>query len=84
MNSSNKLWIFPSTYLGVTGYNFVKQITQWATIAHCGASITFGDTIIYNAHRQVTLNFETVIRNLFKHSGYYASSRYLQVLIRSE
>ena len=27
---------------------------------------------------------ETVIRNIFKHSSYYASSGYLQVLKRSE
>ena len=45
---------------------------------HLGASITFEDTIIYYAHRQVT-----VIRNKFIHSRYYASSSYLQVLKRS-
>ena len=31
---------------------------QWATIAHLGASIMFGDTIIYEAQRQVTLNLK--------------------------
>ena len=34
----------------------IKQVVQWATIAHLGASITFGDTIINDAQRQVTLN----------------------------
>ena len=38
----------------------------------------FGDTKIYDAQRQVTLKLETVIRNLFKHSRYYANSGYLQ------
>ena len=35
-----------------------KQVAQWATIAHHGASIIFGDTIIYNAQRQITLNLK--------------------------
>ena len=34
------------------------QVAQWATIAHLGASIMFGDTIIYDAERQVTLNLK--------------------------
>ena len=33
----------------------IKQIAQWATIAHLGASIMFGKTIIYDAQWQVTL-----------------------------
>ena len=33
-----------------------KQVAQWATIAHLRASIMFGDTIIDDAQRQVTLN----------------------------
>ena len=37
---------------------FFKQLAQWATIAHHGASIMFGDTIIYDAQRQVTLNLK--------------------------
>ena len=45
----------------------VKQVAQWETIAHLGASIMFGDTIFYDAQRQVTL-LETVIRNKFKQS----------------
>ena len=50
-----------------------KQVTQWA---HLGASIMFGDTIIYDDSE-----LETVIRNKFKHSRYlYAGSGYLQVL----
>ena len=32
---------------------FHKQVAQWATIAHLGASIMFGDTIIDDAQRQV-------------------------------
>ena len=35
-----------------------KQVAQWATIAHLGASIMFGDTSIYDAQRQVTLNLK--------------------------
>ena len=37
---------------------FIKQVAQWATIAHHGAIIMFGDTIIYEAQRQVTLNLK--------------------------
>ena len=37
----------------------IKQVAQWATIAHLGASIMFGDTIIDDALiRQVTLNLK--------------------------
>ena len=38
--------------------HIVKQVAQWATIAHHGASIMFGDTIIYDAQRQITLNLK--------------------------
>ena len=37
---------------------YLKQVAQWATIAHHGASIMFGDTIIYDAQRQVTRNLK--------------------------
>ena len=37
---------------------YFKQVAQWATIAHHEASIMFGDTIIYDAQRQVTLNLK--------------------------
>ena len=37
---------------------FLKQVAQWALIAHHGASIMFGDTIIYDAQRQITLNLK--------------------------
>ena len=37
---------------------FNQQVAQWATIAHHGASIMFGDTIIDDAKRQVTLNLK--------------------------
>ena len=44
-----------------------------------------GDTNVYDAQRQLgSSEPETVIRNKFKHSRYYASSGYLQVLKRSE
>ena len=36
----------------------IKQVAQWAAMAHNGASILFGDTLIYNAQRQVTLNLK--------------------------
>ena len=35
-----------------------KQVANGATIAHLGASIMFGDSIIYDAQRQVTLNLK--------------------------
>ena len=35
-----------------------KQVAQWATNAHLRASIMFGDTIIDDAERQVTLNLK--------------------------
>ena len=35
-----------------------EQVAQWAMIAHLGANIMFGDTIIYDAQRQVTLNLQ--------------------------
>ena len=41
-----------------TGFYCIKQVAQWATIAHHGASIMFGDTIIYDAQRQITLNLK--------------------------
>ena len=39
-------------------YSTVKQIAQWATIAHLEDSIMLGYTIIYDAQRQVTLNLK--------------------------
>ena len=35
-----------------------KKVAQWTTIAHHEASIMFGDTIINDAQRQVTLNLK--------------------------
>ena len=35
-----------------------KQVAQGATITLLGASIMFGDTIINDAHRQLTLNLK--------------------------
>ena len=43
-------------------YGMFKQVAQWATIAHHGASIMFGDTIIYDAQKQIT-ELETGTRN---------------------
>ena len=37
---------------------YLKQVAQWAAIAHLGASIMFGDTLIYDAQKQVTLNLK--------------------------
>ena len=38
-------------------YHFaeIQQVAQWATIAHLGASIMFGKSIIYDAQWQVAL-----------------------------
>ena len=36
----------------------LEQVAQWATIAHLGASIMYGDTIIDDAQRQVTPNLK--------------------------
>ena len=33
----------------------IQQVAQWATIAHLGASIMFGKSIIYDAQWQVAL-----------------------------
>ena len=44
----------------------------------------FGDTIIYDAQKAGNSDLETMIRNIFKHSRYYANSGYLQVFKRSE
>ena len=71
-------WYFKSRLATV-----LKQVAQWATIAHHGASIMFGDTIIYDAQRQIT-ELETVTRNYLKNVRYYAGSSYLQVLKSSE
>ena len=35
-----------------------EQVAQGATIAHQVASIILGDTIVYDAQRQVTLNLK--------------------------
>ena len=44
-------------------YHLYQLLAQWATIAHHGASIMFGDTIIYDAQRQENSERETVTRN---------------------
>ena len=36
----------------------MKQVAKWATIPLLGASILFGDTIINDAQRQITLNLK--------------------------
>ena len=36
----------------------LEQEAQWTTIAYLGASIMFGDTLIYDAQRQVSLNLK--------------------------
>ena len=45
---------FSTVYL----LTFAKQVAQWPTITHLGASIMFGDILIYDAQRQVTLNLK--------------------------
>ena len=37
---------------------YLLQVAQWETIVHLGASIMYGDTLIYDAQRQVTLNLK--------------------------
>ena len=44
--------------LTITRHQRDKQIAQRATIVHLGASIMFGDNIIYDAQRKVTLNLK--------------------------
>ena len=48
---------FPDHTHSFGQFNFT-QVAQWATIAQLGASIVVGDTIIYDAQRQVTLNLK--------------------------
>ena len=55
-----------------------KQVAQWATIAHLGASIVFGKTIIYDAQWQVALTWNSDQEYIQTLTGY------LQVLKRSE
>ena len=52
-----------SKYLACSPYSNlkIKQVAQWATIAHLGASITFGDS-----SKAGNPELETVIRNIFK------------------
>ena len=53
------LHCLPKYPFRVSGLQRVKkQVAQWATIAHLGASIMFGDTIIDDAQMQVTLNLK--------------------------
>ena len=42
----------------VDRYNISKQVAQWATIVHLGASIMFRDSITYESQKQVTLNLK--------------------------
>ena len=51
--SGNKLHLISHDYARIR-----KQVAQWATIAHLGASTVVGDTIIYDTQRQVTLNLK--------------------------
>ena len=51
-----KVKLIPDFYT-LTIVLIYKQVAQWATIAHHGASIMFGDTI-YDAQRQITLNLK--------------------------
>ena len=62
---------------------YVKQVAQWARIAHLRASIMFGDTIFYNAQKQAILNLKQQ-SGLNSNTRYYASSAYQQVLNKSE
>ena len=55
----------PGTSMESAHYNILtkkkrnpKQVAQWATIPYLGASIMFGETIIDDAQRQVTLNLK--------------------------
>ena len=36
----------------------LRQVAKWATVAHLGTNIMFGDIIIYDAQRQVALNLK--------------------------
>ena len=51
-----------------------KQVAQWATIAHLGASMTFEDIIIKDAQRQVTLNQELIQKNKILCQSWLSSS----------
>ena len=53
-----KFKVAMSNSLGGDTFTSFKQVAQWAIIAHLGARIMFGDTKIYDAQRQVTLNLK--------------------------
>ena len=45
-------------HLSYQAFKIKNYVVQWTMIAHLGASIMFGDTIIYDAQMQVTLNLK--------------------------
>ena len=51
-------YLLETMILFKSGKIIINQVAQWATIAHLGTSIMFGDTLIYDAQRQVTLNLK--------------------------
>ena len=51
-----KWWCSQSTD---TFSSHIKQVAQWATAAHLGASIMFGKTIVYDPQWQVTLTWNS-------------------------
>ena len=71
-------WAYKRRYHKNIGHT-KQKVAQWATIAHHGASIMFGFTIIYDAQRQMTLTLKQ-----WQGHKYYAGSCYLQVLKISE
>ena len=57
--AANKTFVGPKLVYAAPFWSpYCKQVAQWATIAHLAASIMFGDTIIDDAQRQVTLNLK--------------------------
>ena len=61
----------------------LRQFAQWGMIAHLRASVMFGDTIFYNAQKQVALNLKQQ-SGLNSNTSYYASSAYLQAIKMAE
>ena len=88
-NSAKKAYLY--SIILTNGHSLTKltQIQHWKTSSPNGQRLLTWEPALCLEHHNLGgskagySEFETVIRNKFKHSRYYASSGYLQVLKRS-